>query len=82
MTCCLGPHGTYVINKQSPNKQIWLSSPVSGPFRYDFQNGSWKYGHDGHDMLDRLTNELRELLQDDSIDLEPEPLHGYGPDPT
>ena len=23
-----GPLGTYVINKQSPNKQIWLSSPV------------------------------------------------------
>ncbi|CAI5441089.1 unnamed protein product [Caenorhabditis angaria] len=27
--------GTYVINKQSPNKQIWLSSPISGPKRYD-----------------------------------------------
>ena len=26
---------TYVINKQTPNKQIWLSSPVSGPYRYD-----------------------------------------------
>lgn len=23
----LGEHGTYVINKQPPNKQIWLSSP-------------------------------------------------------
>ena len=23
-----GGNGTYVINKQSPNKQIWLSSPV------------------------------------------------------
>nr|XP_057927378.1 frataxin, mitochondrial isoform X2 [Doryrhamphus excisus] len=22
-------HGTYVINKQTPNKQIWLSSPTS-----------------------------------------------------
>lgn len=21
-------HGTYVINKQTPNRQIWLSSPV------------------------------------------------------
>jgi frataxin len=28
-------HGTYVINKQSPNKQIWLSSPQSGPARFD-----------------------------------------------
>ena len=23
-----GDLGTYVINKQTPNKQIWLSSPV------------------------------------------------------
>jgi len=28
--------GTYVINKQPPNKQIWLSSPVSGPKRFDW----------------------------------------------
>ena len=28
--------GTYVINKQPPNKQIWLSSPISGPKRYDW----------------------------------------------
>lgn len=26
--------GTYVINKQTPNQQIWLSSPLSGPKRY------------------------------------------------
>lgn len=25
-----------MINKQPPNKQIWLSSPVSGPKRYDW----------------------------------------------
>jgi frataxin-like iron-binding protein CyaY len=24
----LGDHGTYVINKQTPNRQIWLSSPT------------------------------------------------------
>lgn len=30
-------YGTYVINRQSPNRQIWLSSPTSGPKRYDFQ---------------------------------------------
>jgi frataxin len=28
-------HGTFVINKQTPNRQIWLSSPVSGPYRFD-----------------------------------------------
>ena len=25
-----------MINKQTPNRQIWLSSPVSGPKRYDW----------------------------------------------
>ncbi|KAL8798268.1 MAG: hypothetical protein Q9200_007801 [Gallowayella weberi] len=30
------PSGTYVLNKQPPNKQIWLSSPISGPKRYDY----------------------------------------------
>lgn len=30
LTLRLGENGTYVINKQPPNKQIWLSSP----FRY------------------------------------------------
>jgi frataxin-like iron-binding protein CyaY len=28
LTLKLGELGTYVINKQSPNKQIWMSSPV------------------------------------------------------
>ncbi|KAF2005079.1 Frataxin [Amniculicola lignicola CBS 123094] len=30
------PQGTYIINKQPPNKQIWLSSPESGPKRFDW----------------------------------------------
>lgn len=28
--------GTYVINKQPPNLQIWLSSPISGPWQFSF----------------------------------------------
>ena len=28
VTLKLGEHGTYVLNKQPPNRQIWLSSPV------------------------------------------------------
>ena len=27
---------TYVLNKQAPNKQLWLSSPFSGPQRYEY----------------------------------------------
>jgi len=36
LTLNFPPNGTYVINKQPPNKQIWLSSPISGPKRYDY----------------------------------------------
>ncbi|KAJ8285197.1 hypothetical protein GJAV_G00023400 [Gymnothorax javanicus] len=51
-----GDHGTYVINKQTPNRQIWLSSPTSGPKRYDWTGERWVYSHDGgclHNLLSR-----------------------------
>lgn len=57
----LGARGTYVLNKQAPNKQIWSSSPVGGPVRYDWQNGQWVYSRDGHEMLERMSNELTHL---------------------
>ncbi|KAM9544701.1 uncharacterized protein ACWYII_035991 [Salvelinus alpinus] len=43
-----GDHGTYVINKQTPNKQIWLSSPTSEPKRCD-----WTGGMGLHQLLSR-----------------------------
>jgi len=47
-----------VINKQPPNKQIWLSSPISGPKRYDYspEQDEWVYLRDGN-SLDALLNE-------------------------
>ncbi|CDS35538.1 expressed protein [Echinococcus multilocularis] len=58
-------HGTYVLNKQTPNKQIWLSSPKSGPKRYDYNpsNGSWIYRHDQSDLFQLLSSEISEILQ-------------------
>ncbi|KAJ3842967.1 hypothetical protein F5878DRAFT_649763 [Lentinula raphanica] len=58
LTLRLGDKGTYVINKQPPNKQIWLSSPFSGPKRYDYieTDGSWRYSRDNQ-PLDNLLNE-------------------------
>ncbi|XP_003740882.1 frataxin, mitochondrial [Galendromus occidentalis] len=60
--------GTYVINKQSPNKQIWLSSPISGPKRYDFVSSKWVYKHDASELYALLTEELRGLLRNSEID--------------
>lgn len=55
----------YLLNKQPPNKQIWLSSPLSGPKRYDWvpiQN-TWIYKHENTTSLfDLLTKELACLL--------------------
>ncbi|MCJ1392491.1 Mitochondrial chaperone Frataxin [Xylographa bjoerkii] len=69
LTVTLPPAGTYVINKQPPNKQIWLSSPVSGPKRYDYvslnesgDNGDWVYLRDGSTMTNLLREEMGIIL--------------------
>ncbi|XP_045124206.1 frataxin, mitochondrial-like isoform X2 [Portunus trituberculatus] len=62
LTVHLGTNGTYVINKQTPNKQIWLSSPTSGPKRFDFQGGVWVYRHSGETLHGLLTVELSKVF--------------------
>jgi frataxin len=62
---------SYVLNKQPPNRQIWLSSPISGPKRFDwvmaqegmnFKEGSgqgdWVYLRDGSSLTEILRKEL------------------------
>ncbi|KAK3683366.1 Frataxin-like domain-containing protein [Podospora appendiculata] len=72
LTVRFGPDvGVYVINKQPPNKQIWLSSPKSGPKRYDYvilgegqhekqdtATGEWMYLRDSSTINDLLIEEL------------------------
>lgn len=53
--------GTYVINRQTPNLQIWLSSPTSGPKRYDFCGGTWVYKHDKSTLHSLLDQEIKEI---------------------
>ncbi|EEZ97465.1 frataxin homolog, mitochondrial [Tribolium castaneum] len=68
LTVNLGPeYGTYVINRQSPNRQIWLSSPVSGPKRYDFvvRDQSWVYKHDGRTLHRLLQDEISRIVKID-----------------
>ncbi|KAK8038913.1 frataxin [Apiospora rasikravindrae] len=63
--------GDYVLNKQPPNKQIWLSSPLTGPKRYDWvvvsedqsskqdtAVGAWVYLRDGSSLTELLRNEI------------------------
>ncbi|KIO20428.1 hypothetical protein M407DRAFT_29951 [Tulasnella calospora MUT 4182] len=65
LTLKVGEHGTYVINKQPPNMQIWLSSPTSGPKRYDYSNdngGVWFYARDNKSLKNLLEEELKVIL--------------------
>lgn len=70
MNITLPPAGTYVLNKQPPNKQIWLSSPISGPKRFDWVvanesmqhkegggAGDWVYLRDGTSLTGLLRRE-------------------------
>lgn len=50
--------GTYVINKQSAAKEIWLSSPVSGPYHFFYNQEKWR-NRAGLDLMNILTNEFR-----------------------
>ncbi|KAL5222017.1 hypothetical protein ABZP36_026730 [Zizania latifolia] len=63
LTLRLGELGTYVVNKQTPNRQIWLSSPVSGPSRFDWDASTkdWIYRRTGANLVLLLQKEIGEL---------------------
>ena len=83
MNITLPSKGTYVLNKQPPNKQIWLSSPESGPKRYDWvihgesmehkaggeAVGDWVYLRDGSSLADLLRVEVGVKLESAGRDL-------------
>lgn len=62
LTLVLPPYGTYVINKQPPNQQIWLSSPVSGPKRFDLIKSRWITLRDNSSLTETLETELSSAL--------------------
>ena len=60
LTIELAGGGKYVLNKHSPNRQIWLSSPVSGAAHFDWhaESGEWRSTRGGETLLVRLAQEL------------------------
>jgi len=63
LTLNLGSKGTWVINKQSPNSQIWWSSPLSGPKRFAFNEArsAWISTRDDRtSLLDLLSEEIKQ----------------------
>ena len=65
-----GGRGTYVLNKQTPNRQVWWSSPVSGPKRYsyDADGDAWVNTRDGGRLVDLLKGELEDALPGADLD--------------
>jgi frataxin len=70
LTLSLGKSlGTYVINKQPPNSQIWMSSPVSGPKRFDWHSEHQQWvdsrqtpGQPAVNLIDLISTELEHLI--------------------
>lgn len=69
MTFAVPSVGTYVINKQPPNKQIWFASPVSGPNRFDLYKNEWISLRDGSKLIDILSNELKTAIPEADVRL-------------
>lgn len=64
LTIDCGENGVFVLNKQTPNRQIWLASPVSGPFRYNYTpSGEWLSTRDGYSLQSRLKAELESICK-------------------
>ncbi|AMD20504.1 HDL240Cp [Eremothecium sinecaudum] len=59
--------GTYVVNKQPPNKQIWLSSPISGPNRYNYYEDEWLSLRDSTNLRSILAEELSKSIKGHKI---------------
>lgn len=59
LTIDLATGGQYVINKHAPNRQIWLSSPVSGASHFGHQPGrGWISTRGGAHLHELLAQEL------------------------
>ena len=54
---------TYVININTSNKQIWLSSPVSGPDKFSYKNHKWISEKTNLCLSNVLNKELKSYIK-------------------
>jgi CyaY protein len=55
--------GIFVLNKQASVKEIWLSSPVSGPYHFLHDGKSWK-SKSGKELFSVLSKDLDIQIKD------------------
>lgn len=65
LTVVVDPENIYVINKQTPNRQLWLSSPLSGPKRFDLNKelNCWTERSSKEELHRLLSKELSSLMK-------------------
>lgn len=56
------PAGEYIVNKHSAAREVWLASPVSGPYHFAYLDGEWK-NKKGVELLSLLSKELSEVTK-------------------
>ena len=64
-----------MVNKQPPNQQIWISSPISGPSRFSYsgptsgEGGTWvHHRREGITLGGLLDKELKGIMEASSLD--------------
>ncbi len=68
--------GSWIINKQGPNRQIWWSSPLSGPRRYEWHDDQDEWVNTRNDG--KLLEILRaEVLEVSGVDLNLTEVENY-----
>ncbi len=50
--------GIFIINKHSVAQEIWISSPISGPYHFGYIAGRWQ-SKSSDDLIDILVQELK-----------------------
>ncbi|MCR6632358.1 MAG: iron donor protein CyaY [Magnetospirillum sp.] len=54
LTLTLPDGGQYIVNKHGPNREIWLSSPVSGAAHFAYDDGRWVSTREPHVVLEEV----------------------------
>lgn len=52
--------GEFVINKHSAAQEIWLASPISGPYHFYYKEEKWVNKH-GYELFSLLEQELQQF---------------------
>ncbi|KAJ9446698.1 Frataxin [Diplonema papillatum] len=61
--------GTYILNRQEPKKQLWMSSPLSGPSQFSMciEDGAvvWRDYTYKRELYSLLSDEFKSILKED-----------------